>query len=133
MIWRPASERAGRGVRAVSAGPGSGGGARLPVRARAGRGVPYQTVAQAARITRPRDREGGRAGRAARHRGGRGRRGAHRPRRDRATADRGDRKSTRLNSSHANISYAVFCLKKKKKKKIQNNNKKRYGTNNNDN
>src|SRR5438445_5235989 len=29
---------------------------------------------------------------------------------------RGDRKSTRLNSSHANISYAVFCLKKKKKK-----------------
>src|SRR5947209_14558802 len=28
-----------------------------------------------------------------------------------------DRKSTRLNSSHANISYAVFCLKKKKKKK----------------
>src|SRR3712207_7758559 len=32
-----------------------------------------------------------------------------------------DRKSTRLNSSHANISYAVFCLKKKKKceQKIQ--------------
>src|SRR3712207_7152240 len=29
--------------------------------------------------------------------------------------DDGDRKSTRLNSSHANISYAVFCLKKKKK------------------
>src|SRR3712207_7507086 len=28
---------------------------------------------------------------------------------------RPDRKSTRLNSSHANISYAVFCLKKKKK------------------
>src|SRR3712207_6998297 len=28
-----------------------------------------------------------------------------------------DRKSTRLNSSHANISYAVFCLKKKKKRK----------------
>src|SRR5947209_13678930 len=28
---------------------------------------------------------------------------------------RSDRKSTRLNSSHANISYAVFCLKKKKK------------------
>src|SRR3712207_8916857 len=28
----------------------------------------------------------------------------------------GDRKSTRLNSSHANISYAVFCLKKKKNK-----------------
>src|SRR3712207_8182388 len=31
-----------------------------------------------------------------------------------ALAQRGDRKSTRLNSSHANISYAVFCLKKKK-------------------
>src|SRR3712207_8732585 len=30
----------------------------------------------------------------------------------------GDRKSTRLNSSHANISYAVFCLKKKKIKKV---------------
>src|SRR3712207_7809513 len=30
-------------------------------------------------------------------------------------AERRDRKSTRLNSSHANISYAVFCLKKKKK------------------
>src|SRR3712207_7204325 len=30
-------------------------------------------------------------------------------------AEREDRKSTRLNSSHANISYAVFCLKKKKK------------------
>src|SRR3712207_7014016 len=30
-----------------------------------------------------------------------------------------DRKSTRLNSSHANISYAVFCLKKKKKYQIR--------------
>src|SRR3712207_7165733 len=30
-----------------------------------------------------------------------------------------DRKSTRLNSSHANISYAVFCLKKKKKHKLK--------------
>src|SRR5947209_9968500 len=30
-----------------------------------------------------------------------------------------DRKSIRLNSSHANISYAVFCLKKKKKKKTK--------------
>src|SRR3712207_8840323 len=33
------------------------------------------------------------------------------------TAVAGDRKSTRLNSSHANISYAVFCLKKKKNSK----------------
>src|SRR3712207_7276056 len=32
---------------------------------------------------------------------------------------RQDRKSTRLNSSHANISYAVFCLKKKKDKDIR--------------
>src|SRR5689334_24224004 len=32
-------------------------------------------------------------------------------------ADRRDRKSTRLNSSHSSISYAVFCLKKKKKRK----------------
>src|SRR5438874_9618329 len=32
-------------------------------------------------------------------------------------ANRPDRKSTRLNSSHVEISYAVFCLKKKKKKK----------------
>src|SRR5215203_7089631 len=31
---------------------------------------------------------------------------------------RRDRKSTRLNSSHANISYAVFCLKKKKQNKL---------------
>src|SRR5206468_6715544 len=33
---------------------------------------------------------------------------------------RPDRKSTRLNSSHDQISYAVFCLKKKKKKKKKN-------------
>src|SRR5258707_10677169 len=32
------------------------------------------------------------------------------------SSPRTDRKSTRLNSSHANISYAVFCLKKKKKR-----------------
>src|SRR5438105_11806730 len=42
----------------------------------------------------------------------------------RAVHDRGagqDRKSTRLNSSHEWISYAVFCLKKKKKKKTTHN------------
>src|SRR5207302_10851044 len=33
---------------------------------------------------------------------------------DQLTTDRGDRKSTRLNSSHVKISYAVFCLKKKR-------------------
>src|SRR3712207_8325995 len=58
-------------------------------------------------------------------RGRAGRAGAARlPRRPRGAAAAGgargartaavDRKSTRLNSSHANISYAVFCLKKKK-------------------
>src|SRR5437879_11089091 len=36
-----------------------------------------------------------------------------------------DRKSTRLNSSHRCISYAVFCLKKKKKKKNKNIKKKK--------
>src|SRR3712207_7392277 len=58
--------------------------------------VPVAGVA-GARVAQPHDEE--------RSLGGRGRhRGAG-----------GDRKSTRLNSSHANISYAVFCLKKKKK------------------
>src|SRR6266496_5013130 len=43
------------------------------------------------------------------------RRGAHGPRRGRRSArPHRDRKSTRLNSSHVEISYAVFCLKKKK-------------------
>src|SRR5947199_5441225 len=37
----------------------------------------------------------------------------------------GDRKSTRLNSSHLGISYAVFCLKKKKKEKTKRHIKKR--------
>src|SRR5438132_7623884 len=50
------------------------------------------------------DRPAGRAGR----RRSRGRPPCRRP-------DRRDRKSTRLNSSHTVISYAVFCLKKKKK------------------
>src|SRR3712207_8183537 len=41
-----------------------------------------------------------------------------------------DRKSTRLNSSHANISYAVFCLKKKKKnlKTMQRHSRRTPGT-----
>src|SRR3712207_6860466 len=62
-------------------------------------------------------------------RGGRRRHGRRERRlaraRHRALGKRGllrgrrDRKSTRLNSSHANISYAVFCLKKKKKKYTQ--------------
>src|SRR5688572_17297136 len=41
-----------------------------------------------------------------------------------STSIRLDRKSTRLNSSHSQISYAVFCLKKKKKKKQKKNNNK---------
>src|SRR5215813_14427925 len=40
----------------------------------------------------------------------------------------GDRKSTRLNSSHVRISYAVFCLKKKKKKKKAQKKKKKKKT-----
>src|SRR5688572_32573066 len=40
-----------------------------------------------------------------------------RVRRMRGYVEAEDRKSTRLNSSHSQISYAVFCLKKKKKKK----------------
>src|SRR3712207_8581560 len=63
------------------------------------------------------DRAGDRPGAVARaggHARGQGRRPHQGPRRSKRPADRRDRKSTRLNSSHANISYAVFCLKKKK-------------------
>src|SRR2546430_3544401 len=42
--------------------------------------------------------------------------------RPRVEPAQGDRKSTRLNSSHSQISYAVFCLKKKKKHKKDDNN-----------
>src|SRR5688572_32123745 len=54
--------------------------------------------------------------------GGAGRGGLHQQSRgrsetpDRRVSDAQDRKSTRLNSSHSQISYAVFCLKKKKPK-----------------
>src|SRR3712207_8003012 len=63
-----------------------------------------------------------RRGARARDRPGRGARdGDLRPLHGRRDGPRGrgdgDRKSTRLNSSHANISYAVFCLKKKKNTK----------------
>src|SRR3712207_8213079 len=51
--------------------------------------------------------------------GGRRPPGPRRVHRGEGGRQRGDRKSTRLNSSHANISYAVFCLKKKKKKQIK--------------
>src|SRR5688572_31547174 len=45
-----------------------------------------------------------------------------------ADDDDEDRKSTRLNSSHSQISYAVFCLKKKKKKKTKQHNNKNTST-----
>src|SRR5262245_64427208 len=63
------------------------------------------------RQARRRAQRPGRPGGAAVGRAGHGRRRLRRGRR------RPDRKSTRLNSSHLGISYAVFCLKKKKKKK----------------
>src|SRR5207249_7001036 len=71
---------------------GRGGRERPPVEARGA--LPRQ-------VLRREGRGGGGAGRAGSPRGG----GAAR--------DWGDRKSTRLNSSHVSISYAVFCLKKK--------------------
>src|SRR2546427_9580399 len=79
---------------------------------------PYTTLFRS-RVQRrhPRDREDGRGRHLDRERalGVRAAGGVPRvqiPQRDR------DRKSTRLNSSHSQISYAVFCLKKKKKKHI---------------
>src|SRR5689334_23785402 len=45
-----------------------------------------------------------------------------------AEAGSGDRKSTRLNSSHSSISYAVFCLKKKKKNKKKQQNETQTNT-----
>src|SRR3989442_6960268 len=42
----------------------------------------------------------------------------HEQRSARRTASQADRKSTRLNSSHVRISYAVFCLKKKKQPQL---------------
>src|SRR3712207_8025499 len=80
---------------------------------------PYTTLFRSPRAEQPLRAADRRRG-ARRHReGGAGR---HDPRRDERGGHRGrrpgeDRKSTRLNSSHANISYAVFCLKKKKKNK----------------
>src|SRR2546429_2773565 len=77
---------------------------------------PYTTLFRSRR--RPAPRRGGRHGEREAHRLAHGRRIR------RVVGDRGrraggrqDRKSTRLNSSHGYISYAVFCLKKKNKKK----------------
>src|SRR5256885_10643616 len=62
---------------------------------------PYTTLFRSVRLCRLRRTERGRAGQLQR-------------------CALGDRKSTRLNSSHLVISYAVFCLKKKKKKYANN-------------
>src|SRR5215510_15809056 len=78
---------------------------------------PYTTLFRSRRRGRP-----GPAGPPGRH-AGRPDPGAARFPRRRA-AGRRDRKSTRLNSSHVAISYAVFCLKKKKKKKTKKKKKK---------
>src|SRR3712207_8522493 len=60
--------------------------------------------------------EGGRVGEELRERGVRAQRHPRRAgQQHRLVVVQRDRKSTRLNSSHANISYAVFCLKKKNK------------------
>src|SRR3712207_8392687 len=78
---------------------------------------PYTTLFRSRADSRPRLRhgppdEGDSRSRRARH--GDGQLSEHGRSRARAIPRAGvDRKSTRLNSSHANISYAVFCLKKK--------------------
>src|SRR2546422_6454314 len=84
----------------------------LPVRARASRGG-ARPPRKSPRGARPRSGVGAPAPRAA---------GGSAPgRRARTPAGGGDRKSTRLNSSHGYISYAVFCLEKKKKKRNRPN------------
>src|SRR3989454_4734784 len=71
---------------------------------------PYTTLFRSQREDRRRARRARRSGGALSGRGERRPHGAHRRRGIR------DRKSTRLNSSHLVISYAVFCLKKKNNK-----------------
>src|SRR2546427_4427550 len=76
---------------------------------------PYTTLFRSARA---------RDARRARRRRGHDFPGAHdgaQPADDRGRAGGRDRKSTRLNSSHSQISYAVFCLKKKKQEEKQMN------------
>src|SRR5262245_64654304 len=87
---------------------------------------PYTTLFRSGDATRPRAPPGaGRAARGARSADdGEGPRASASRRRRGRDGDRraglaGDRKSTRLNSSHLGISYAVFCLKKKNKQDKQ--------------
>src|SRR2546421_6787335 len=77
---------------------------------------PYTTLFRSRRLPRTR-RQGGDSGREPYSRR---REDLGRPRSGRGASTARDRKSTRLNSSHDQISYAVFCLKKKKnhRKKI---------------
>src|SRR5207249_11912763 len=75
-------------------------------------GVPPPRVSSGRRDGRPRRRRAARNARGRRGQGVRAMDGDARRNRVR----RSDRKSTRLNSSHVSISYAVFCLKKKKKR-----------------
>src|SRR3712207_8498168 len=85
---------------------------------------PYTTLFRSARHGTPRRPEGGRRSRTrparrpppARLGGAPDGGGRPAPWGTRGRGRSADRKSTRLNSSHANISYAVFCLKKKKNK-----------------
>src|SRR2546428_10129091 len=70
---------------------------------------PYTTLFRSSGHTRPTDRRSAL------------RRPAAGPRGSACTGHTRDRKSTRLNSSHDQISYAVFCLKKKKKTKTKIN------------
>src|SRR3712207_7062203 len=76
---------------------------------------PYTTLFRSGRPGRRQPAAGGRRLLRGGRRGGKGSARTHRRRRRRLLRRPEDRKSTRLNSSHANISYAVFCLKKKKK------------------
>src|SRR3712207_8225672 len=73
---------------------------------------PYTTLFRSVGVGAPPPARARRRPRRTAH-GGRPRRHVRRRLRQRDAAVRRDRKSTRLNSSHANISYAVFCLKKK--------------------
>src|SRR2546426_3950544 len=80
---------------------------------------PYTTLFRSRRVEAPRDRDRARHLRSGatepdgvRHHGRCRGRGA-------TVGEAGDRKSTRLNSSHLVISYAVFCLKKKKQEHKQ--------------
>src|SRR5690242_21624386 len=82
---------------------------------------PYTTLFRSRRDVRDHGELARHAAAAARPNGDHQARGLYRRREGRdcqAPSHPEDRKSTRLNSSHMSISYAVFCLKKKKKKKI---------------